>query len=351
MNPVLQVIVEVLIWIEFGRVRGKIKDRYFVLLLFKPFSNIFTVAHLQVVQDEIHLSSGVFDETVHKVNESGGDHRVSIDHESDLSFIIDGGDHVDTLLFCRYPEDRFCSLRRIAAGTVGFVLNACLITPENLRLLLLCPFDYVRISGFQPLFHRFRFLLPGLLDRFLRSEAPPAQILAYGPDRHSYLVSSFDKFLYCFSCPQGEGEFELIGSLVNNEALNLTFLTLRKGPLLFVTASPYAWLDSLAATFLIALPYSACMVYADADSLCHRLIGKPLLPETNHLLSDLVLYFRTVCATSIFSMYRVYHITGYIAIYYCRGNMKPDRLKSVSQKTTKGLSTTLPSETQRKSII
>src|SRR5450756_1543596 len=24
---------------------------------------------------------------------------------------------------------------------------------------------------------------------------------------------------------------------------------------------------------------------------------------------------------SIFSMYRVYHITGYIAIYYCRGNI------------------------------
>jgi len=40
-------------------------------------------------------------------------------------------------------------------------------------------------------------------------------------------------------------------------------------------------LDGLAAFLLVALPYSACMVYA-AYFLGHRLIGKLLLSETNH---------------------------------------------------------------------
>lgn len=98
MNSVFQVVVQILVRVKVRRVGREIKhlDAFFVLL--QPFLNGGTMMNPQIVHDQEYFSSCSFYQTLHKCDQKVAVHGFAIKHESDPSFIGNGGNHADTAL-------------------------------------------------------------------------------------------------------------------------------------------------------------------------------------------------------------------------------------------------------------
>ena len=81
MNPGLQVAVQVLVGIQFRRVRRKIEDGYLLLVLLEPLGYLLAVVDLEIVEDQVDLPSGIPDKSAHEGDEFHLGHRFAVDHE------------------------------------------------------------------------------------------------------------------------------------------------------------------------------------------------------------------------------------------------------------------------------
>ena len=77
MNPVFQVSVEIFVGGEFRGVGRKMEEVYLILMCFSPFCHFSGMMYLEVVEDKIDLSTGVFDQPLLERDELLGGHRFS----------------------------------------------------------------------------------------------------------------------------------------------------------------------------------------------------------------------------------------------------------------------------------
>ncbi len=238
----------------------------------------------QVVQNQVYLSSGIPDEPLHESDQPRRSHRFPVHHKPDLSFIVDGGNHADTFLLRAHPDNWGCTPGGISPHPVGFILEPRLIAPVDLCFFHFCPSGDLRVFRREPAIYCLRVLFFCLFDGFPGSKTPPSQVLAYGPDRHGYRVSSFDKFLNCLSRPESKGKPQLVRGPVDNKVFNLPFLFLCQGPLLSMAAPSCTKGNSIPASLQVLLPDGAGVLDTDTEEHSYVLILFALLPEADDLV-------------------------------------------------------------------
>jgi len=89
---VLDGVVEVFVWIQFGAVGWQVKQFDAVLVFSQPFFDGLAVVHAQVVDDEEYLTLTMFDETPKEFDKSVGIERFFERHPVHFSLIADGTD-------------------------------------------------------------------------------------------------------------------------------------------------------------------------------------------------------------------------------------------------------------------
>jgi len=165
------------------------------------------------------------------------------------------------------------------------------------------------------------FLCP--LDRLPGSKAPSLQILADRSYGHISPTVSFYKLPDRPSCPQGEGELELIGGLVHNQLPDTSFLFLGETPLFSVAASSSPQEYFLLTPSLVLLPNAAtllgvhCQILRDVF-VCLALFSQPdnLIPKR---LLNILFQFTAI---DLFHEKILSRIRGKYALFNCRGNKK-----------------------------
>jgi hypothetical protein len=98
--------------------------------------------YLEVVQYQINFATGILDQSCHEGNQAFTVHVFLVEHESDLTLVADGRDHIDPVLSGCLAKNRCLALRRVSLLHIGPGLNACFIAPVDFGLVLFRPFSY-----------------------------------------------------------------------------------------------------------------------------------------------------------------------------------------------------------------
>jgi hypothetical protein len=145
-------------------------------------------------------------------------------------------------------RNRRLASRRVASAPHVGVDQGGLVTPVDLRPLGPGALLDSRVLTLKPVLHRLGALLVSALDRLLRREAPSSEVLADAA--HLELDAEFllDELAYGSTTPQAKVHLQLLGSLVNDQALNDFFLHRTEHPTITSAASSQCWFYSGPAT-------------------------------------------------------------------------------------------------------
>ncbi len=86
----LQRMIEILVRIVLGGIRGQEEHFDLLTVLFQPSRDEFPVMDLSVIQNEEYLLSGRANQTTHKFDESLLIHGVRIEHKANAALVADG---------------------------------------------------------------------------------------------------------------------------------------------------------------------------------------------------------------------------------------------------------------------
>jgi hypothetical protein len=126
----------------------------------------------KIIQNQKDITTGIFCQSGHKLDQKFGIHCIPVHHESHLPAVGDGRYHTDMAPFCHHPDYRGLSLRGKTSNSIGARLNPSLITPVNLGFFLFRPRENDRIMLLHPFLYRLRTLLLSALLRRARNWSP-----------------------------------------------------------------------------------------------------------------------------------------------------------------------------------
>ena len=296
MDPSFEISVQIFIRIQLRSIRRQIENLYFLLMVFEPFFNFFTVMGTQIIQNQKNLMVRVFNQPTHKFNQELAGHVVPVHHKSDQALVGDGRDHIDTALFGRKSYHRRFPLGGKAPRPISIRLESGLVAPMNHRFFFLRLGHQTGIFCFQPMLDHLRVLLIRPFNRFLWCKSPALQISTYGPDGHLHTVELLDQKPDSLPGPQGKGQIQLIRCLIDQQAFNFRFLGGGQRSFLPLPTSSPSQLDGSATLLLVALPEGAGMALAKADPSGPHLGWKSLFAQPDDLFPYLVLGLWTMLA-------------------------------------------------------
>ena len=164
----LEIVVELLVRIQFRAVGGKIMDLDPELGLLKPFFHQFCVMDSRVVNDEEDFAFPVLDQLLQEPEESIDFEGLLQCHPWHLSLIVDRADDRAVEAFGRLSHDRRLALGGEPSTSMGFRLCRRLVRPPNLCVFGLRACFQTRLGLSHPLLHSCRPLFVSPLQRPLR---------------------------------------------------------------------------------------------------------------------------------------------------------------------------------------
>jgi len=174
-----------------------------------------------------------------------------------------------------------------------------LITPVHCCPLPLGVSSDSRIFPAQPAADCHRVELVGPPDRFLRCETPASQVSPHCPDRKPKTESTDDEISHGFSCPEDEGQLELVGAAIGEQSHGRCCLPWcqpnDRWPAAPVRSqSPHSILPPSTVPSVDGLT-------RDAEDPCCLGLGHPLTNGTDHSATESVLSAggQTSCVLSI----------------------------------------------------
>jgi hypothetical protein len=320
MHAGFQIAVQILIGIQLGRVRRQVEYLDLFGMVGEPGLDDLGVMHAQVVKNQKYLAPLRSSyQPLEKLDQHLRVQCAVIDHPANQSLVGHRGDHVDRGVLRRQTDDRGASLRRIAPAVLAITTNARLITPVNLRLLLLCSLSNGRILLLHPTRDGSRLLLVGPFEWFLWGKTPALQIMTDGAHRHADAKPLSDQLADGLSCPQREVELELVWGLVNDAALDFRLLLGREGtvhPACDAAALRCDCGDALDIVLPAPAGYAVAIGTDDSDDFRVRL---PLLVQADCLPAQLLLRLRSKCACVLLFHAAIYNISNAKANYIMAG--------------------------------
>ena len=147
MHGALEIPIEVLVRVQFRRVRRQVEQGDLVAVRVDPFSHRLGLVDAEVVENQEDLAPGIADESLHEDNQQGGQHGAVSHHEADLSLVGDRGDQRLTLAARGNPQHRRPSARRAAAVTRLVAAKPDLVTSGRMASSFAAGVGFLRGMG------------------------------------------------------------------------------------------------------------------------------------------------------------------------------------------------------------
>ena len=174
-----------------------------------------------------------------------------------------------------------------------------LVAPVDLAAFRLGLCRDGRIFLIEPFLDRFRALLIGAPDRFLRRETPALQILADAAHRQLDLKFGLDQLADRRTRPKCEAHFQLLRPLLDDQLLNVRLLIGREDTALAILLAPRLRLEPGHAARLVEVDRRANGRPAQTGQLNDLHHAILLLMQTDHLLAPLMQLRKALCACVI----------------------------------------------------
>lgn len=300
-NGLLQIVVQVLVRVEFGTVGGQEDQLDSVLVFFEPLLDGFAVVDAEVIDDQEDLLLAELDHLPQELQENVRVDRFLQRHPLHLALFVYSTDQTRMVAFGTLAHYRCLAFGREASSVVTFGFDCRFVGKPDLRFLLLCPFLKFRILLLLPLAHLFGGLLIGLFYRSLWGKTPARQHAAHSGQFVTHTEAQLDQVSHCLTAPKSEAELQLIGSLVHDLLLNPSLLFDRKLALVPITPPAPLLAQGFPASGLIAFPPFVHGGRIHAKFLRHQHLCLSRFQSSNRLAALLLLCLLAECSTvSIF---------------------------------------------------
>jgi len=214
----LDILIEKLVRIQFGTVGGQEEHTDAVGVAIQPALEFAGAMDGMAIYDEEHLAFRMPQQAAKETDHHLGREALLEHHERQLAPVGDGGHHVTTkALTCAWNDRRMTALP-VRATRLMVGAKPHLIPPMNFRLFSLRFGTDTGVLGLQPAAHSFGVLLVGTMQRLLWRQIPPLEITAHRPYRDVDAKALRQQLLNSLPRPQREGQSQLVGTPVGDEA-------------------------------------------------------------------------------------------------------------------------------------
>ena len=227
-DTTLEVAVEVLVWIQLGRIRRQKKDSNARSVALGPRRDLSGLVDSQIVEDQEDRSFASLNQAPQKAEQDVGAQGALVNHETDGALIGERGDHGQARSAHRDPKDRCLSPQRVSAMTRLVASDSGFVAPADLGPAFLGHSDNLRILDAQPSFDRDVVSLVGTSRRSLRRKPPAFEIQAHRSNRHRDIELRPEQLLDGSTGPQRERKPKLIWVAVADPAKRLGLLPRRQ---------------------------------------------------------------------------------------------------------------------------
>ena len=197
----LQRMVEIFIGIILRGIRRQEEDLDLLLVFFQPGRNEFSMMHLQVVQNQKYLPLRCANQALHKLDQPSLIQILLVHHKADIALAADCRNHIDSLSFCFYRQNRRLSFRSKAAFYRFTVAHSRFIAPIDHRVFLCCTFQNCGCFLIFPPLDARRILFPRTLRRTLAAHPPAFHLVRQSPLAHFFMVPLLDVLSRASQCP------------------------------------------------------------------------------------------------------------------------------------------------------
>ena len=189
------ILVEILVWIEFGAVAWKKIDSYSRGVFFEPARRGRRNVHRMRVDDEENLALMLTKKATEELQENRGCKPFLENHEEKFAAIGDGREHIAAKTLSGPGNHRRFPPRaeRAPGSMVG--THPHFVSPVNDGSLLSSQTSDLRILPAQPSTNLFGILFECSTDGFLRCEPPTLQITSHRPNGEPNAIFSVSVFI------------------------------------------------------------------------------------------------------------------------------------------------------------
>lgn len=224
-----QIPVEVLVGVEFRRVRRQVKQFDLLGVFRSPLADTVGTVHAQVVDDKEHLTLRILNQVLQEHDEALRIDGALEEREAHQALVGDRRDHrCRSMATGRQSKLRRQPRHRVAAHPVRVLANGGLVTPVDLGILSLGARNDLRILVLKPRREPGRILLECALDRSLRRETPPPKVLTDGANGHVDAKELLDGEHDRAPIPQCELELQVGGVRADDLQTQLPLLNQRQ---------------------------------------------------------------------------------------------------------------------------
>ena len=214
----LDVLIEKFVRIQLRTVPRQVEQPEVLSMPMNPAFDLSGTMHRMTIHNQKDLPPVLFDQPPKKVDHHRSGESLREDHERQSAPVRDRRNHIAAKALTGPWNDRRLPLETITASGLMIGTHPHFVAPVDMGTFCAGLLTDRRIVVFQPVLDRFRILLVGATQRFLRRKPPVFQIPTHRPDRNRNAVSCFDQLAYSVAGPQGKGKFQLIGTPVGNQA-------------------------------------------------------------------------------------------------------------------------------------